>query len=80
MVLGEIQGSRYHGLGCGPNTEIKYTITTCASVNAIGGTIFSTLIFIVPPVKLTKAQVVILYLLRISIVSFNRVTSEILVN
>ena len=33
-----------------------------------------------PPVALTESQVVILYFFRISIVSFNKVTSEILVN
>ena len=39
----------------------------------------SSLIFIVPPVALTEAQVVIVYFSRIAIVSFNRLTSKILI-
>ena len=39
----------------------KYKITTCASINAIRGTISSVLDIHRPPVALTEAQVVILY-------------------
>ena len=39
----------------------------------------SSLIFTVPPVALTEAQVVFLYIIHIAIVSFNRMTSKILI-
>ena len=59
----------------------KNIITTSASFNAHRRHYkLNTLIFIVPPVALTEAQVVIIYIFRISISSFNSVTSEILDN
>ena len=39
VFLGKFQPSSNYGLGCGPITEIEKKITTCASVNAIRGTI-----------------------------------------
>ena len=50
-------------------------ITTCASVNAIGDTIRLFKIFTVPLQALTEAQVVILYIFRVDIVT-PRVMSE----
>ena len=41
--------------------ELTYNITTCASVQATGGTLSFKELLIVPPTALKEAQVVILY-------------------